>query len=33
MLLKHAVAISMDGKGAAWRDNVLVERLMAQRQI
>lgn len=32
VLLKHAVAISMDGKGA-WRDNVLVERLMAQRQI
>ena len=26
VLLKHAIAISMDGKGA-WRDNVFVERL------
>ena len=26
VLLKHGVAISMDGKGA-WRDNVFVERL------
>jgi putative transposase len=26
LLLKHAVAISMDGRGA-WRDNVFVERL------
>jgi putative transposase len=26
VLLKHEIAISMDGKGA-WRDNVLVERL------
>ena len=26
LLLKHAIAISMDGKGA-WRDNVFVERL------
>ena len=26
MLLKHGVAISMDGKGS-WRDNVFVERL------
>jgi putative transposase len=26
VLLKHGVAISMDGRGA-WRDNVFVERL------
>ena len=26
VLIKHKVAISMDGKGA-WRDNVFVERL------
>ena len=26
LLLKHAITISMDGKGA-WRDNVFVERL------
>ena len=26
MLIKNAIAISMDGKGA-WRDNVFVERL------
>ncbi len=26
MLLKHGIAISMDGRGA-WRDNVFVERL------
>ena len=26
LLLKHAIAISMDGRGA-WRDNVFVERL------
>ena len=26
VLLKHGIAISMDGKGA-WRDNVFVERL------
>jgi putative transposase len=26
VLLKHEIAISMDGKGA-WRDNVFVERL------
>jgi putative transposase len=26
LLLKHAIAISMDGKGS-WRDNVFVERL------
>ena len=26
MLIKHGIAISMDGKGA-WRDNVFVERL------
>ena len=26
LLLKHGIAISMDGRGA-WRDNVFVERL------
>jgi transposase InsO family protein len=32
VLACNGIAISMDGKGA-WRDNVFVERLMAQRQI
>ena len=32
VLLKQGVSISMDGKGS-WRDDLFVERLVAQRQI